>query len=159
MTQMNSDAVTIIAPGTKISGEMHFEGPAAVLGELEGSVKSSDRVEIGESATVSAAIEADTVLVNGKILGDVVARDRLEMSATAKLEGDVTARTLIVSEGASFVGHCTVGADVERAGQKTGGVAMGLAGAESGDLGALNGASQLAESKLGERDLSARLGG
>ncbi len=106
-------AQTVLAQGTTISGTITLEGPATILGTIEGSLKSSDRVEIGRSARVNAELDAATVLVDGEIEGDVTARDRLELNATARVNGDVTARTLIVSEGATFSGHCRVGAEAD----------------------------------------------
>ena len=47
--------------------------------------------------------------------GNVTARDRVELSSKAKLKGDVVATRLIVAEGASFVGHCTVGPEAAKA--------------------------------------------
>ncbi len=111
MTDSRNEQTTVIAPGTAISGDMTFSGPTSVLGRLDGTITSSDCIEIGRDATVAAEVTAENVLVDGAIEGNVTARDKLQLNSTAKLQGDVNARTLIVSEGASFVGHCKVGAE------------------------------------------------
>ena len=111
MNDARNEQTTVIAPGTAISGEMTFNGPTSVLGELNGKITSTDRVEVGRDARVAAEVVAENVLVDGAIEGNVTARDKLQLNDTATLHGDVLARTLIVSEGASFIGHCKVGAD------------------------------------------------
>lgn len=50
-------------------------------------------------------------MVDGQIEGNVTARERVELTAKARVKGDLVAARLVVAEGASFIGHCTVGAD------------------------------------------------
>ena len=47
--------------------------------------------------------------MDGSVQGPLFARDRLTLTKNAQVQGDLTAGTLVVSEGASFVGHCNVG--------------------------------------------------
>jgi len=102
---------TVIAPGTSISGSITLQGPASILGSIEGSIQASGKLDIGHDATVNAEVQADAITLDGHITGNVNASDRLELSASAVLQGDVNAKTLIVSEGASFTGHCRVGSN------------------------------------------------
>ena len=115
MNQNHTHQTTVIAPGTTISGSLTLQGPASILGAVEGSIHASGKLDIGTDATVNAEVQADAVILDGQINGNVNASDRLELSASAVLQGDVNARTLIVSEGASFTGHCRVGSNVAAA--------------------------------------------
>ena len=47
--------------------------------------------------------------IDGLVEGNVTATDRVELNAKAQLKGDLTASKLVVTEGASFIGHCRIG--------------------------------------------------
>lgn len=110
--------ITVIGPDTKIKGEMSFERTARVLGHFEGRVTTSGELQIGGSAHCKAALEAGTVIVDGLVEGDVLARERVQLNGSAKVIGDIVAEKLIVSEGASFSGHCRVGPEAVAAASK-----------------------------------------
>lgn len=101
--------ITVIGRDTRIKGEMQFEGGARILGTFEGKITANGEVEIAESATCNAEVEAERIVVDGSVEGNLEARDRLSLNANAKINGDITAGELVVTEGATFVGHCRVG--------------------------------------------------
>lgn len=115
MAQNNSE-MTVIGRDTRIKGEMFFESGARILGSFEGKISSSGEVQIGAGANCQASIEASRVTVDGNITGDIAAAELLTLNAAAHIQGDVTAGKLIVSEGATFVGHCRVGPNAAGAG-------------------------------------------
>jgi cytoskeletal protein CcmA (bactofilin family) len=105
---------TVIGPDTHIKGEMVFDSTARILGTFEGRIVAKGEVQIGEGAACKAAVEGATVIVDGVIEGDVQARERVQLNSKARVIGDVVATTLVVAEGASFHGHCHVGADAAK---------------------------------------------
>ncbi len=113
--------VTTIGQDTHITGEMRFTETARILGKLDGSISSEGEVQIGPDARCAATIEAARVVIEGEIEGDVRATERLELLPTARVTGDLVARTLVVAEGATFTGLCTVGSDAlnPKAGSRT----------------------------------------
>ena len=117
MNQSNSPELTVIGADTRIKGEMFFEKSARILGHFEGKITAQGEVQIGNGANCNAAVEAEQIIVDGSVQGPLFARDRLTLTANAQVQGDLTAGTLVVSEGASFVGHCNVG---PRANEMTG---------------------------------------
>lgn len=106
--EKTGNEMTIIGANAKLTGELHHDGAAQVLGVFEGRIVATGQVHVGESASCRGTIEADQVLIDGEVEGDVLAHQRLQLTATARVVGDLVARTLIVEEGASFVGHCKV---------------------------------------------------
>jgi len=94
--------------GSKITGQISFEGPARIDGEVDGEINAKDSLTIGESAVVTAQIRAASVSVAGKVSGDIVATQRIEIDPSAKLSGNITAPALSVQEGALFEGHCSI---------------------------------------------------
>lgn len=109
---------TVIGPDTHIKGEMVFDSTARILGTFEGRVIAKGEVQIGEGAACKASVEGTTVIVDGLIEGDVQARERVQLNSKARVVGDIVAATLVVSEGASFTGHCRVGGDAVKGGAR-----------------------------------------
>jgi cytoskeletal protein CcmA (bactofilin family) len=103
--------MTVIGPDTHIKGEMVFDSSARILGTFEGRITAKGEVEIGDGAGCKASIEATSIIVDGMVEGDITARERCQLNVKARVAGDIVATTLIVSEGASFIGHCRVGTD------------------------------------------------
>lgn len=93
--------------GTKISGQLRFDGPAQIDGQVDGEVDAKE-ITIGESARVSAQMRADSVIVCGEYKGEITASQRIEIRATAKVTGNITAPKLVVQEGAIFEGKCSM---------------------------------------------------
>lgn len=116
-TPATTPELTVIGADTRIKGEMFFEKSARILGHFEGKITAQGEVQIGNGANCNAAVEAEQIIVDGSVQGPLFARDRLTLTANAQVQGDLTAGTLVVSEGASFVGHCNVG---PRANEMTG---------------------------------------
>lgn len=100
---------TIIGADTQIKGEMTFEGAARLLGIFEGKISAKGELHVADGASCKAAVDAGKVTVDGSVEGNVTARERVELTARARMKGDLVAAKLLVAEGASFVGHVTVG--------------------------------------------------
>lgn len=132
---------TVIGPDTHIKGDMTFDSTARILGTFEGRIAAKGELQIADSATCKAAVEAAKVLVDGNVDGNVTAREKVELTAKAKMKGDLVAAKLVVAEGASFVGHCTVGPEAAKAAGKPsgGGEAESLAEPKFGVTGAAKG--------------------
>jgi cytoskeletal protein CcmA (bactofilin family) len=110
---------TIIGADTHIKGDMTFDGAAKLLGTFEGKITAKGDLHIADGATCRAVVEAGKVTVDGTVDGNVTARERVELTGKAKMKGDLVAARLLVAEGASFTGHCTVGPDAAKGGGGT----------------------------------------
>ncbi|MBL4808790.1 MAG: polymer-forming cytoskeletal protein [Phycisphaerales bacterium] len=105
----NGPEMTVIGTDTQIKGEMFFEKSAKILGGFEGKITAQGEVQISNGANCNAAIEAQSVIVDGQVTGPIIAHGQLTLTENAQVQGDLTAGTLVVAQGASFVGHCNVG--------------------------------------------------
>ncbi len=110
---------TIIGSDTHIKGEMTFDGTAKLLGTFEGKITAKGDLHIADGATCRAVVDAGKVTVDGLVDGNVTARERVELTGKAKMKGDLVSARLLVAEGASFVGHCTVGPEAGKGGATT----------------------------------------
>lgn len=107
----DTQQVTVIGRDAKFKGELSFDSSLKVLGLLEGLIRAGGEVTIAEGGLIKGDVEAATIIVEGTVEGDIIARNKLHLTAKARVIGDVTAASLLVAEGASFIGHCRVGAE------------------------------------------------
>jgi cytoskeletal protein CcmA (bactofilin family) len=101
-------ASAFLGPGSKITGTVKLDSTGRIEGEVEGEIHARDLV-IGESAVVKAQITGATVVVHGTVIGDIRATSRLEIRRPAKVKGNISSAVLVIEEGASFEGKCSMG--------------------------------------------------
>ncbi len=120
-TQAARDFQAHLGQGSRIDGKLTFEGSVRIDGNINGEISAKETVVIGDSAVVTAQIQANVVIIHGKVSGDVTARKRVELRAPARLTGNINTPSLVIHEGVAFEGHCTMGASetqVDRAERK-----------------------------------------
>lgn len=128
------DFATVIGADAQFKGELTFQDGVRIDGRFEGSITTSGKVFVSKNGHVKAELKASSLALEGKLEGNVTADDRVEIRATGQMIGDVKATKLLVVEGATFVGHCAVGAEVKakEAPSKAGQPAMRPVGAGAG---------------------------
>jgi cytoskeletal protein CcmA (bactofilin family) len=104
--------------GSRISGQLSFQGPARIDGAVDGEIQCQGTLTIGEGAEVRAKISGQVIMIRGKVEGNVTAKEKVELAAPARLIGNVDSPRLVVTEGVVFDGDCSMGV----AKQKSGGV-------------------------------------
>ena len=98
-----------------VVGTLRFTDDLLVDGSVMGEITSDGELTVGENATIQAgekdkvAVRTRSAIIYGRVTGDVVVTDRVELGPKAELVGDITAAKIAIQEGATFVGHCTVG--------------------------------------------------
>jgi cytoskeletal protein CcmA (bactofilin family) len=97
-----------LGKGTRITGNLAFDGPCRIEGEVAGEISARDTLTVGETAVVNARVDGTTIVIHGTVTGDVVASARLEIRAPGKIVGDVTTPSLVVHEGAILEGRCSM---------------------------------------------------
>ncbi len=98
-------AVCVIGPQVTIKGEITGEEDILVEGTVEGQVRISRELRVGEKGTVKATIEAQSILIHGEVIGDCHATTRVEIQSTGRLTGDIRAPKIVIAEGAMFRGN------------------------------------------------------
>jgi cytoskeletal protein CcmA (bactofilin family) len=97
-------ALSIIAAGMKITGDVDTSGVLKVDGEINGSITGARQVLLGRGGTVRGNVVAGEVVVGGHVEGSVSAAERLELQVTATINGDIETRSIVVLEGARING-------------------------------------------------------
>ena len=101
----HNNAITLIAAGTEVEGDIRFRGTVHVEGTIKGNVSSSDgKLQLIEGSSVDGNIRAAHVIINGHVVGDVYATEKLELSAKAMVEGNVYYDVMEMVAGAAING-------------------------------------------------------
>ena len=104
-----ADFTTVIGADAVFKGELSFDKGVRVDGRVEGKITTKGSLAISQAGKLEADVNAGAIVVEGSIKGNITASDRIELRQSARLEGDIKAAKLIVTEGATFQGHCSVG--------------------------------------------------
>jgi cytoskeletal protein CcmA (bactofilin family) len=102
-------SVAYLYKGSRVSGQLSFQGPARIDGSVEGEIHCQGSLTIGESADIRAKISAQVVVIRGKVEGNVSAKEKVELGAQARLIGNIDAPRLVIAEGVVFDGNCAMG--------------------------------------------------
>ena len=109
---------TLIGIETTITGELNTSEAIQIEGRVEGKIKSSALVVIGEAGRVKAEIDADNVSIRGELEGDCTAKNKVEVTRTGKVFGNLRAPRIAVAEGAIFSGTSQMTTNEKRSGAK-----------------------------------------
>ncbi len=102
--------------GSRVSGQLMFQGPAKIEGSVEGEIQCHGTLTIGEGADVRAKITSQVLVVRGRVEGGLTARDKVELLAPARVAGNINTPRLIITEGAIFDGDCSMGVAKQKSG-------------------------------------------
>lgn len=102
--------------GSRVTGQVIFEGPAQIEGNVEGEIQCHETLTIGEGAEVRAKISGKIIVIRGKVEGNVTAKEKIELAAPARLFGNVVTPRLVITEGVVFDGDCSMGVAKEKVG-------------------------------------------
>jgi cytoskeletal protein CcmA (bactofilin family) len=97
-------ALSIIAAGMTVSGDIESTGVVKVEGRVDGSIRSARQVLVGRQGTVHGDIETREAVIGGTVEGTITASERAEIQATAAVQGDIVTRTIVVAEGGRING-------------------------------------------------------
>ncbi len=100
---------TLIGAKSRLSGDLHFEGGLRIDGQVEGNVQAAGdkpaMLVISELASVTGAVSAAHIIVNGTVNGPVHASALLELQPKARIVGDVSYKALEMHNGAVVEGR------------------------------------------------------
>ena len=104
---------SILHEGVSIRGEIDVVGDIRVDGHLDGKISASERLTVGSTGNLQAAVEASDLLVMGTITGSVRAHGRVELKSGSRVVGDIAAPSLVIEDGAFFRGRSVMGPELQ----------------------------------------------
>ncbi|MCZ8341613.1 MAG: polymer-forming cytoskeletal protein [Leptospira sp.] len=99
---------SVIGEGAEFTGEFKFPGLIRIDGKFRGVLETTGKVLIGKTGFVDTDIKARVVVAGGEIKGNIYATERVTLLASCRLEGDIVTPRLVVEEGVTFHGKCTI---------------------------------------------------
>ncbi|MFQ5904612.1 MAG: polymer-forming cytoskeletal protein, partial [Candidatus Binatia bacterium] len=108
------EMIAYLYKGSRVTGQLTFDGPAKIDGSVEGEVLCHGTLTIGEEAEIRAKISGEAVIIRGRVEGDVAAKKKVELKGPARLYGNIDAPRLIITEGVVFDGYCSMGRAKEK---------------------------------------------
>jgi len=103
----------IIGKNTSFTGDVISEGDFRIDGKVEGTIKTTGRVILGKSGTISGKVECNNADIEGKFSGELIVHSLLTLKATATINGDVIISKLSVEPGAEFNATCAMKGSVK----------------------------------------------
>jgi len=102
-------ALSVIAAGTSIVGELSSDGIVKVEGTVIGSVRADRQVLVAKGGRIEGDVFTLEAVVGGEIRGAILADERVEVQASSIIEGDITTQRILVHEGGEVNGHVRMG--------------------------------------------------
>ncbi|HWB78997.1 MAG TPA: polymer-forming cytoskeletal protein [Nannocystaceae bacterium] len=100
-----------IAEDTTIKGSITTASSLTVAGAIEGDINAGGDVTILPDANVRGDVSGPTVTISGKVEGRVSASGRLLITSKGHVHGDIAVRALLIEEGGTLQGQCSMGAN------------------------------------------------
>jgi len=101
-------ALTIIAQGGRVEGELHATGVIKVEGIVVGTVRAERQVLVARGGVIQGDVIAREAVVGGEVRGSVTASERIEIQEGAVVHGDIVTKRLMVAEGGEINGNVTM---------------------------------------------------
>ncbi|MGI6575112.1 MAG: bactofilin family protein [bacterium] len=107
--EINFDQIdTLIGSGADFQGTLLAQGTLRVDGKVNGEIQIQGDIIIGEKGQVNANVKARNLMLAGVLKGNLQLSGVLEIYNTGKMYGDIVVANLIIAEGATFQGNCTM---------------------------------------------------
>ena len=97
-------AMSVIATGMRIVGDIECTGVVKIEGIVEGSVRGARQLLLGRQGEIRGDLQAREVVLGGRVEGSVIADERIEIQGTAIVSGDVHTKSIVVLEGGKING-------------------------------------------------------
>ena len=104
----NGNALSIIAAGTTINGDIDTDGVIRIEGRVEGAIRAARQVLVGRQGSVLGDIATREAVIGGKVEGTITATERLEVQSTSLIIGDINTRAIAVIEGGKINGSVRI---------------------------------------------------
>ncbi len=97
-----------LSNGVSIKGSLKFASEFDIDCDLEGTIDSTGKLNIGKNAKIRGEIRVGSVTLHGTVDGNVTATERCELRAGCTLRGDIEAPRLVVDDDATFIGSAKI---------------------------------------------------
>lgn len=104
-------AVSTIASGTTINGDMESDSDMRIDGNIIGNVYCKAKIVLGESGIIQGDLHAANADLFGTVNGNVITKDLLCLKSKSTVNGNVNTKRLQIEPNATFNGQCKMTTD------------------------------------------------
>ncbi|MBN2306285.1 MAG: polymer-forming cytoskeletal protein, partial [Anaerolineae bacterium] len=94
---------TVLGASSSLSGHLKCNSDARLDGDFEGTLEIAGNVLVGETAKITADINAQNIAIAGAVRGNVSGK-KIQLLRTARVWGDISATAIATEEGAFIDG-------------------------------------------------------
>lgn len=98
---------TVVGSTCELEGKFTSSGNVRLDGKFKGTLEISGNILVGESAEITADINARNISIAGTVRGNVTG-NKVQLLRTGKIWGDISASALTTEEGAFIDGKITM---------------------------------------------------
>ncbi len=109
VTVTGQDDFTFLGKDVVFKGILTLDGNIRVDGRLEGELRSTGTLIVGEHAVIRGNIMAGVLITSGKINGDVIASKKIKILKPGIVIGDIRTPAISIEAGAFFHGLSDMG--------------------------------------------------
>ena len=102
---------SILGPTLKFNGELTADEDLLIQGRIEGSIRHTSSLTIGESGHIKADVRAEYIVVEGRVEGDLKGSKCVKIRESAKIDGNIVSPNVSLVEGAKFNGKIDMDSD------------------------------------------------
>ena len=102
---------SVLGPTLKFKGELTADEDLLIQGQVEGIIRHSSSLTIGEGGKVKADVTAEYIAVEGRVQGDLKGSKCVKIRETARIDGNIVSPKVSLVEGATFNGKIDMDAD------------------------------------------------
>ena len=114
-TDLVGQRMSIIPASLKFKGELSADEDLLIQGQIQGTIKHTQRLTVGKAGKVKANISAQVIKVEGTVWGDLTAERSVSVENSGNLRGNIHAPSVCLVEGSRFNGM--VDMDVKKSAQ------------------------------------------
>lgn len=109
--RQTTGAVSTIAAGTTVNGDMESDSDMRIDGNIIGNVYCKAKIVLGESGIVQGNINAASADLFGTVNGNVDVKELLCLKSKCTVNGNVSTKRLQIEPNATFNGQCKMTTD------------------------------------------------
>lgn len=113
--KQTSDLNGFLDNGSHLHGELRFDASFRVDGKLTGTVQSEGDLIVGESGEIEGELKIGQVFVSGTVRGVIHAERKIQIAPGGKVYAEIDTPALVIEDGATFEGRCSMSRDGARA--------------------------------------------
>ncbi|MDH4110239.1 MAG: polymer-forming cytoskeletal protein [Gammaproteobacteria bacterium] len=96
---------SVLGPTLKFKGELTADEDLLIQGQVEGVIKHTSSLTIGNGGHVKADVTAEYIVVEGRVDGDLKGSKCVKVRESAKVNGNIISPKVSLFEGATFNGQ------------------------------------------------------